>query len=109
MRARKRKKNKFRTYTEIGKGGHWPLFIRYCQIWRISDIFDYVAIFEQFEVLKLSGDKWELVAAFSDFELANELAKQRTSNVRLVRASYDNGKRISEEVILSLGSPRGAA
>ncbi|HEX6881709.1 MAG TPA: hypothetical protein VF135_15160 [Terriglobales bacterium] len=64
---------------------------------------------EQFEVMQLSGDKWQLVAAFRDLDLANELVRVRGANVRLVRATYEDGKRISEDIIVSLGNPRGFA
>ena len=62
---------------------------------------------EQFEVLTLNGDKWELVAAFLEFDLANEVARTRTANVRLVRRTYENGKQVSEDIILDLGATRG--
>jgi hypothetical protein len=64
---------------------------------------------EQFEVLQLHENKWELVAAFQDLDLATEVARNRRSNVRLVRAVYEDGKRTSEEVLLDLGSTRGVA
>ncbi len=64
---------------------------------------------EQFEVLQLNGDKWELVAAFADLDLANELVRVRGANVRLVRATYEDGKRVSEDIIVSLGNTRGSA
>jgi hypothetical protein len=62
---------------------------------------------EQFEVLTLNGDRWELVAAFQEFDLANEVARNRSANVRLVRRTYENGKQISEDIILDLGATRG--
>jgi hypothetical protein len=62
---------------------------------------------EQFEVLTLNGDRWELVAAFHEFDLANEVARNRSANVRLVRRTYENGKQISEDIILDLGATRG--
>jgi cytochrome b len=64
---------------------------------------------EQFEVLQLHDEKWELVAAFQDMEIATEVARNRKSNVRLVRAAYEGGKRISEEILLDLGSTRDVA
>lgn len=62
---------------------------------------------EQFEVLTLNGGKWELVAAFREFDLANEVARTRSANVRLVRRTYENGKQVSEDIILDLGATRG--
>jgi hypothetical protein len=64
---------------------------------------------EQFEVLQLVGDKWELVAAFPQMEIATEVARNRTANVRLVRATYEAGKKISEDIILDLGATRDVA
>jgi hypothetical protein len=55
----------------------------------------------------LNGDRWELVAAFHEFDLANEVARNRSANVRLVRRTYENGKQISEDIILDLGATRG--
>ena len=68
-----------------------------------------MAHFEQFEVLQLQDEKWELVAAFQDLDLATEVARNRRSNVRVVRASYEDGKRVSEEILLDLGSTRDVA
>jgi hypothetical protein len=64
---------------------------------------------DQFEVLQLVGDKWELVAAFPQMELATEVARNRANNVRLVRATYEDGKKIAEDIILDLGATRGVA
>ena len=68
-----------------------------------------MAHLEQFEVLQLHEEKWELVAAFQDLELATEVARNRRSNVRVVRAGYEDGKRVSEEILLDLGSTRDVA
>ena len=65
--------------------------------------------FEQFEVLQQVGTRWDLVAAFPALELATEIAKARGANVRVVRAAYENGKKIGEDIILDFGSTRGAA
>lgn len=68
-----------------------------------------MARLEQFEVLQLHGEKWELVAAFQDLELATEVARNRRSNIRVVRVSYENEKRVLEEILLDLGSTRDVA
>ncbi|MDT8069916.1 MAG: hypothetical protein ROO76_17270 [Terriglobia bacterium] len=68
-----------------------------------------MAHLEQFEVLQLHDEKWELVAAFHELELATEVARNRASNVRVVRATYEYGKKVSEEILLDLGSTRGIA
>jgi hypothetical protein len=64
---------------------------------------------EQFEVLQFVAGHWELVAAFPQLELATEVAKNRSANVRIVRASYENGRKVGEDIILDLGSMRGLA
>jgi hypothetical protein len=64
---------------------------------------------EQFEVLQLQNEKWELVAAFRDLELATAVARTRRSNIRVVRAGYEDGKKVSEEILLDLGSTRDVA
>jgi hypothetical protein len=64
---------------------------------------------EQFEVLQLVGERWELVAAFPQMDIATEVARNRKANVRLVRATYEDGKRIAEDIILDLGATRGVA
>ncbi len=68
-----------------------------------------MAQLEQFEVFRFHDEKWELVAAFQDLDLASELARSRRSNVRVVRASYEDGKKVSEEILLDLGSTRDVA
>ncbi len=64
---------------------------------------------EQFEVLQMAGEHWELVAAFPALDFATEIARSRGANVRIVRATYENGKRVAEDIILDLGATRGAA
>jgi hypothetical protein len=68
-----------------------------------------MARLEQFEVLQLHGEKWELVAAFQDLELATEVARNRRSNIRVVRVSYEDEKRVLEEILLDLGTTRDVA
>ncbi len=68
-----------------------------------------MARLEQFEVLQFHDDKWELVAAFQELELATEVARNRRSNVRVVRAVYEGGKKVAEEILLDLGSTRDVA
>lgn len=68
-----------------------------------------MAQLEQFEVLHLQDEKWELVAAFRDLDVAMEVARKRHSNVRVLRTTYEDGKRASEEVLLDRGSTRDVA
>jgi len=67
-----------------------------------------MAHLEQYEVWALNGDKWEFVAAFRDFDVASALAKNRTSRVRLIRAAYEDGKRVQEEILAEVGAIRQA-
>jgi hypothetical protein len=61
---------------------------------------------EQFEVWVFHADKWRFVASFVDFELASALARSRKSRVRLVRAVYENGKTVQQEVLAEVGATR---
>lgn len=64
---------------------------------------------EQFEVLRLIGERWELIGAFPQLELATAVAQSRSANVRIVRVTYEEGKKVAEDMILDLGSTRGVA
>ena len=61
---------------------------------------------EQFEVWRLNGERWELVAAFADFDLANAVAMNRSSRMRLVHTVYQDGKLVEKEVLMEVGAPR---
>ena len=61
---------------------------------------------EQFEVWRLNGVRWELVASFPEFDLANAVARKRGSGVRLIHAVYDEGQLIEKEVLMELGEQR---
>jgi hypothetical protein len=65
-----------------------------------------VARWEQFEVWRLAGTRWEMVASFPDFEVANEVARKRGSQVRLIHAVYDNSTMVEQEVLMELGAQR---
>ncbi len=68
-----------------------------------------MSLLEQFEVFQLAGGHWEFVAGFPVLAPATEIARTRGANVRVVRASYENGKRVAEDIIVDLGATRGAA
>ena len=68
-----------------------------------------MSLLEQFEVFQLAGEHWEFVAGFPVLDFATEIARTRGANVRVVRASYENGKRVAEDIIVDLGATRGAA
>lgn len=65
-----------------------------------------MAHWEQFEVWRLAGDRWELVACFHEFDLANAVVRNRSSRVRLIHAVYDDNRVIEKEVLMELGEPR---
>ena len=65
-----------------------------------------MARWEQFEVWAQNGARWELVASFSDFEVASALARNRSTRMRLVHAVYEDGKRVEEDVLAEVGVTR---
>ena len=66
---------------------------------------------EQYEIwAPASGEsRWQLVAAFHDFDTASAVAKARGSHVRLIHAKYVDGKLAEQQVILDLGKTRQTA
>jgi hypothetical protein len=62
--------------------------------------------FEQYEVWEFNQGRWELVAAFPDFEFANLMARRRHYRVRLMRVVYEDGKVIQQEVLSEIGTTR---
>ena len=68
-----------------------------------------MAQWEQFEVWAQNGNnRWEMIGAFSDFELASAVARNRSSKMRLVHAVYENGKVLEKDVLAELGATRSA-
>ncbi len=64
---------------------------------------------EQYEVWQLTGEKWELVGAFREFDLANAVARNRQTRMRLIHAVYVDGKLKTQDIIADLGSTRDVA
>ncbi len=62
--------------------------------------------FEQYEVWELNHGRWELVAAFRDFEIASVLAHRRTYRVRLMRVIYENGEPVQQDILTEIGATR---
>ncbi len=62
--------------------------------------------FEQYEVWELNNGKWELVAAFRDFEIANLLAQRRSYRVRLMRVVYEGNTLVQQDVLTEIGATR---
>ncbi len=65
-----------------------------------------MARFEQSEVWEFNHGKWELVAAFGDFEFANLLAHRRKYRVRLMQVVYEGDKPVRQDVLTEIGSTR---
>jgi len=66
---------------------------------------------EQYEIWRLlsSSSRWELVAAFRDFDVASDVAKQRSHSLRLVYAVYEGNKLAEHHVIAEIGRTRQTA
>ena len=54
-----------------------------------------MARWEQYEVWIQNGAKWEMIGVFNDFYVAAAMARNRSSRMRLIHATYEDGKRIS--------------
>ena len=54
----------------------------------------------------MSQGRWELVASFLDFDVAYALTKHRAERVRLLKATYDNGLPVEQEIIAEVGATR---
>ena len=68
-----------------------------------------MARWEQFEVWTQNGsNRWEMIAAFSDFEIASAVARNRSSKMRLIHAIYENGKVMERDVLSEVGATRTA-
>ncbi len=64
--------------------------------------------FEQFEVWIFQNNRWELIAAFFDFDTASAVAANRNSRVRLIHAIYENGRVVSSDTLAEIGNIRSA-
>lgn len=66
-----------------------------------------MARWEQFEVWAQNGsNRWEMIASFTDFEIASAVARNRPSKMRLVHAVYENGKVLEQDVLAEVGATR---
>ena len=61
---------------------------------------------EQYEIWVLTKGKWEVVAHFSDMEVASAVFKNRTYRQKLVHAVYEDGNRVREDVMAEVGRTR---
>ncbi len=65
-----------------------------------------VARFEQFEVWQLNQDRWEFLASFQDFAVANAMARSRSHRVRLLRVVYEDAKPVEQDILAEIGATR---
>lgn len=68
-----------------------------------------MARWEQFEIWQKKGEKWELLGAFPDLDVANTMARSRGAQTRLIRAVYDGENQIEQDVIADIGATRDVA
>lgn len=61
---------------------------------------------EQYQIWVQKDGRWEMVAAFSDFEIASGAARSRSSRMRLVHATYEGDKVVAQDVLMELGATR---
>ena len=67
-----------------------------------------MARLEQFEVWCFDNNRWELVAAFFDQDVAAAVAQSRKSRVRLILAKYEDGQPVAQELIAEIGDIRSS-
>ena len=67
-----------------------------------------MAQFAQFEIWENHGGRWEFVASFTDLDLANAIARQRSYRVRLMKVLYQDGRAVQQEVLTEIGATRQA-
>jgi len=65
-----------------------------------------MARWEQYEIWVQNGVKWEMLASFQDFELASVVARNRSSKMKLMLATYEDGTVVAKDVIAELGTTR---
>jgi hypothetical protein len=65
-----------------------------------------MARWEQYEVWVQKGAKWEMIGAFNDFYVAAAMARNRSSRMRLIHATYEDNRRVAEDILAELGNTR---
>jgi hypothetical protein len=64
---------------------------------------------EQYEIWLCANDKWHMAASFADIELAKAVAANYTSNMRLIHCTYEDNRRVEQDVLADLGATRKTA
>ncbi|HEY6251460.1 MAG TPA: hypothetical protein VI685_15995 [Candidatus Angelobacter sp.] len=65
-----------------------------------------MARWEQYQIWVQKGERWEMVAGFSDFEIASALARNHSSRMRLIHATYEGDKIVAQDVLVEMGATR---
>jgi hypothetical protein len=63
-------------------------------------------ILEQYEVWAFENNRWEMIAAFFDQDVASAVAQGRGSQVKLILAKYEDGDLVAQELIAEIGNIR---
>jgi hypothetical protein len=61
---------------------------------------------EQYEIWVDHHGKWEMVAGFASLDVASAVFANRTYRQRLMRAIYEDGKLVQQEVLAEVGRTR---
>jgi hypothetical protein len=61
---------------------------------------------EQYEIWVDNHGKWEMIAWFTSFDVASAVFATRSYRQRLVRATYEDGRLMQQEVLAELGRTR---
>lgn len=64
---------------------------------------------EQYEIWVQKGGRWEMVTAFSDFEIASAVARSYSSRMRLIHTAYEGSKMVAQDVLVELGATRDSS
>ena len=65
-----------------------------------------MARWEQYEIWVQNGERWEMLASFLDFEVASAVARNHSSKMKLILATYEDSTVVAKDVIAELGATR---
>ena len=61
---------------------------------------------ERYEIWIQKGGQWEMMSAFADVEIASAVVRNRSSQMRLIHATYEGDKMVAQDVLAELGTRR---
>jgi hypothetical protein len=67
-----------------------------------------MARWEQYEIWTFSAERRQWLGSFADLDVAAAMARTHRDRVLLIRAVYDNSKRIAEEILMEIGLPKAS-